>query len=98
MELTLQGGLAFLVLFFLLLGMLSKLKQMEQRMSSMNQRLEQLAEYMGLPENPEIDKLRILIEEGKDIEAVKEARKAFGFSLVEGKRYIDSLKASMNSG
>lgn len=33
-----------------------------------------------------------LMEAGKDVEAVKLARERYGFSLIEGKQYIDKKK------
>ena len=37
------------------------------------------------------DELRKLMAQGKTVEAVKEARQAFGLSLLEAKQYVDSL-------
>ncbi|TSJ63524.1 hypothetical protein FPQ13_09135 [Allobacillus salarius] len=35
--------------------------------------------------------MRVLLKEGKEVQAVKEVRQAFGLSLLEAKQYVDGL-------
>ncbi|PEE40848.1 hypothetical protein [Bacillus pseudomycoides] len=74
-----------------------KIKQMEKRtdarLKRMETRLELITKQMGIREvEPEINnELRQLVKDGKTITAVKKAREAFGYSLLEAKEYVDSL-------
>lgn len=56
--------------------------------------LDQIAEKVQVDEKPINETLRELINEEKDVEAVKVARETLGLTLVEGKQYVDALKAS----
>lgn len=83
----------FLCLALILITyLIFKLGQMEDRLRGMKNTLNQIATQVGVPEDPVNEDLRKLLKEGKDVEAVKEARKAFGFSLLEAKQYVDALK------
>ncbi|RED32209.1 hypothetical protein [Paenibacillus sp. VMFN-D1] len=55
--------------------------------------INQLTQQSGLPEHPINDELRQLIKEGEDVKAIKKAKETLGFSLLEGKEYIDKLKS-----
>ncbi|PDY45983.1 hypothetical protein [Bacillus pseudomycoides] len=74
-----------------------KIKQIEKRtdarLKRMETRLELMTKQMGIREvEPEINnELRQLVKDGKTITAVKKAREAFGYSLLEAKEYVDSL-------
>ncbi|HGE5780162.1 hypothetical protein [Bacillus pseudomycoides] len=74
-----------------------KIKQIEKRtdarLKRMETRLELITKQMGIREvEPEINnELRQLVKDGKTITAVKKAREAFGYSLLEAKEYVDSL-------
>ncbi|WP_347861007.1 hypothetical protein U0355_09915 [Salimicrobium sp. PL1-032A] len=46
-----------------------------------------------VPDEETEKKVEQLLREGEDVKAVKLTRKQYGFSLVEGKRYIDKKKA-----
>lgn len=69
-----------------------QIKTMEVRMKRMMQRIEQLEAEVGFEEPAINDELRRLIAQGEEIRAVKAARVAFGYSLLEAKQYIDGLK------
>ncbi|MCP3026965.1 hypothetical protein [Halobacillus sp. A5] len=57
----------------------------------MESTLRQAAEQINLPV-PSIDEeLKQLIREGKDVQAIKRARKEYGLTLVEAKEYVDRL-------
>ncbi|AIK40417.1 MULTISPECIES: hypothetical protein [Bacillus] len=90
----------WIVIPFIVFGAIyigEKLKQMEKRtdarLKRMETRLELITKQMGIREvEPEINnELRQLVKDGKTITAVKKAREAFGYSLLEAKKYVDSL-------
>ncbi|PEY39534.1 hypothetical protein CN354_09065 [Bacillus cereus] len=90
----------WIVIPFIVFGAIyigEKLKQMEKRtdarLKRMETRLELITKQMGIREvELEINnELRQLVKEGKTITAVKKAREAFGYSLLEAKEYVDSL-------
>jgi len=58
----------------------------------MQKQLDQLMKASGVPEPEVNDELRDLVRQGKKIEAVKLARQSFGFSLLEGKQYVDAME------
>lgn len=74
-----------------------KIKSMEKRtdarLKRIEIRLELIAKQMGIREvEPEINhELRQLVRDGKTITAIKKAREAFGYSLLEAKEYVDAL-------
>ncbi|MGD7053773.1 hypothetical protein [Sutcliffiella horikoshii] len=55
--------------------------------------LDHVTKHSEIPENPLIEELRKLIEEGQDVKAIKKVREEWGLSLIEGKGYIDKLKS-----
>jgi ribosomal protein L7/L12 len=83
------GALALLIIVYLF----SKIIHLENRMKNMQYTLYQLTQQAGIEEFPINNELRDLIEEGKEVQAVKRARETLGLSLIEGKRYVDALKA-----
>nr|WP_245301522.1 hypothetical protein [Virgibacillus natechei] len=72
--------------------MFNRIVTLEGRVIRMKNTVDQLTKQVELPEDPINQELRELIKEGEDVKAIKEARKVLGFSLVEGKEYVDSLK------
>jgi len=87
-------GLSFdLLLLVLIIYLLTKISKMEHRIKAMSETINRLTDKVKLPEPPVNKELRQLIKEGKEIEAIRRARQEFGLSLVEGKQYIDQLKA-----
>ncbi|EOA3903296.1 hypothetical protein ACO11K_002284 [Bacillus cytotoxicus] len=74
-----------------------KIKQMEKRtdarLKRIETRLELITKQMRIREiEPEINhELRQLVRDGKTITAIKKAREAFGYSLLEAKEYVDAL-------
>lgn len=65
---------------------------LEGRIKQLQSTLNQVRDYPEMSKHPVNDELRMLIKEEKDIKAVKRAREVFGFSLLEGKEYVDELK------
>ncbi|WP_085990868.1 hypothetical protein [Oceanobacillus senegalensis] len=80
-----------IIAFLLIINVSIRMRDLEGRIKRMQYTVDQLAQQTDLPENPIHDELHELIKEGKDVKAVKKARVAFGFSLLE--EYIDKLKS-----
>lgn len=74
-----------------------KVNKLEQNVKQMKHTLEQVTKGGEIPEHPVDDRLYELIQEGKDIKAIKEAREALGLSLLEGKEYVEALKDKINN-
>ncbi|GIO56875.1 MULTISPECIES: hypothetical protein [Paenibacillus] len=77
----------------IIINLWAKVSKLEGRIKGMQYTINQLTQQSGLPENPINDELRQLIKEGEDVKAIKKARETLGFSLLEGKEYIDKLKS-----
>lgn len=84
------GGLVIIIL--LMTTILSRINSLENQVKSLRGIVNQVAKQVDVPENPINDRLRELLKEGKDVQAVKEAREAMGLSLIEAKQYVDELK------
>lgn len=70
-----------------------RIEALENRVRQVEQLLKQATHGMEMAE-PDVNKeLRLLLKEGKTIEAVKRTRQEFGWSLLEAKQYVDELKA-----
>lgn len=82
------------VFFFAVVYLLIKISSLQEDLKSIKYKLERIEGQMDLPENPINDDLRALIKDGKDVQAVKLARETLGLSLLEGKQYVDGLKAN----
>lgn len=79
----------FVAVIFLALRVVT----IEQRLKQMTYTLKQIGQQLGVSEQAINKDILDLLDEGKDIEAVKLARETLGLSLVEGKQYVDELKA-----
>lgn len=89
MEITYIGIIVLLVVYLFIV--VNKLNILKARVKSMEITLNQVANHVDMPEHPVNEELRQLVKEGKEVKAVKKAREVFGFSLIEGKKYVDSL-------
>ena len=89
-EFIIIGGLA-VIIFFLGTTVSSKLNSLEARVKSLQFTLERVANQVNVPEHPINEKLQGWLKEGKDIQAVKEAKQVLGLSLLEVKQYVDAL-------
>lgn len=69
----------------------SQNKSIEKRLKHTENMLKQIADHVGVAEDPINEKLRRLVNEGKMVEAVKVTREHFGYSLLEAKQYVDEL-------
>ncbi|AIG26013.1 hypothetical protein [Brevibacillus laterosporus] len=100
MELTI-----IMVLVCIVLLLVEKVNRLQNQIKRMNVILQQIAAQVGVtnysesikPNNnvvlnhPINAKLHRLLAEGKQIEAIKEARIELGLSLIEAKEYVERL-------
>ncbi|WP_339226285.1 hypothetical protein NSQ77_12255 [Oceanobacillus sp. FSL K6-2867] len=84
---------AILIIFIYLMFKVNKL---EQNIKQLKYSLEQFTKGAEDSEHPINNRLYELIQDGKEIKAIKEARIALGLSLIEGKEYVEMLKNQMN--
>ena len=84
------GGLV-IIIFMLITTVATKLNTLETQVKSLKFTLDQVANQVEVPEHPINDELRKMLEEGKEVKAVKEARQVLGLSLLEAKQYVDKL-------
>ena len=78
-------SIALLIIAYLLM----KVNRLERKLKELQN------PSMLLPKTTDEDiknDLQKLLKEGQEVKAIKKAREAFGLSLLEGKKYIDSLK------
>ncbi|MBT2601022.1 MULTISPECIES: hypothetical protein [Oceanobacillus] len=94
MELTIIILLILIVLYLTiqLMKTRSKLKSIESNTQIVNKK-----ENFHHTDHPIHQQLLLLIDQQQDVKAVKLARETFGFSLLEGKRYVDWLKRKESS-
>lgn len=86
---------AILAAVYTVYGMMeSRLKAMEKQLADMRKTMESIKSGEPLKEPPVNAGLRQLLQSGKDVEAVKMAREHLGLSLLEAKKYVDSLNHS----
>lgn len=68
-----------------------QLNNIHTRLKRTEDKLDQIAKHMELPEHTINEELRQLVKEGDKIKAIKKAREVLGLSLLEAKNYVDSL-------
>ncbi len=88
-------GVALVAVWGVYVVLNQQIQALEVRMKQMSKRIEQLEAEVVLEEPAINEELRRLIAEGQEIRAVKAARVAFGYSLIEAKQYIDGLKENI---
>ncbi len=76
----------------LILYLFSTVMKLESRMKGMKNTLDQIAQKVVISESFDDPEIKKLIDEGNDIQAIKRARELFGFTLLEGKQYVETLK------
>ena len=81
----------------LILYLVFRVVALEGRLKQLQSSLSQVRDYPEIEEHPVNDELRTLIQNGENVKAVKRSREAFGFSLLEGKEYIDKLTNEIQS-
>ncbi|KIL43443.1 hypothetical protein KP77_31490 [Jeotgalibacillus alimentarius] len=76
--------------------LLSTIFRLEQRVKTLDYKVEQLSAQTDITEEGLYEELhqelKVLIHQGKDVQAVKRVRETKGLSLLEAKQYIDTLK------
>ncbi|MBZ5200278.1 hypothetical protein HU147_03520 [Planomicrobium chinense] len=86
---------AILAAVYLVYGMMdNRLKAMEKQLADMQKTIAAINSEEPLKEPPVNEGLRQLLQDGKDIEAIKMAREHLGLSLLEAKKYVDSLSGN----
>lgn len=81
-------GILLVAIFILIISV----NELKTGMEKMNLTLYRLSKEAGVID-PSIDEeLRNLIKEGKRVKAIKKVREAWGFSLLDAKKYVDNLK------
>lgn len=68
-----------------------QLNNIHTRLKRTEDKLNQIAKHMELPEHDINEELRQLVKDGDKIKAIKKAREILGLSLLEAKNYVDSL-------
>ena len=84
------------IILIIFIYLTAKINKLEQNMKQLKTSLEQVMKEVEIPEHPINGRLYELIQDGKEIKAIKEARASLGLSLIEGKEYIENLKNNMN--
>ncbi|MFF2879200.1 hypothetical protein ACFVR2_23195 [Gottfriedia sp. NPDC057991] len=85
-------GLLLIIVFVLITTVIDKLNKLENRMKNLKITLDQIATVIKVPEHPINNELRKLMNEGKEIQAIREVRTVLGLSLLEAKHYVHDLK------
>lgn len=98
MKWNMETAVVVICAFALLLCMIGLLSQLRSEVRHVNFLLEKIAQNAGVSLVPEnIEELKALIAEGKQIEAVKRYRKITGAALKDAKDYIDQLAGKSES-
>lgn len=84
---------SIIIIFYLVY----KVVALEGRVKQLQSRLSQVRDYPEIEKHPVNDELRTLIQNGENIKAIKKSREVFGFSLLEGKEYIDKITKEIQS-
>jgi len=74
----------------LVLVIVGSITKMRSDIARINVTLNMIAKQVGVPDTV-TNELKILISEGKKIEAIKNYRMVTGLGLLEAKQYVDSL-------
>lgn len=81
-----------IVSIIVILYLAFKVVVLEGRVKQLQNSLSQVRDYPEIEKHPINDELRTLIQNGENIKAIKKSREVFGFSLLEGKEYIENLE------
>ena len=81
-----------ILILVIVLYLFSAVIKLDGRIKAMQNKLDRISKQVGMPESPVNPEIMQLIDEGNDVKAIKRARELFGFTLLEGKEYIDDLK------
>ncbi|AQU79574.1 hypothetical protein [Planococcus faecalis] len=81
-----------ILILVLILYLFATVIKLSGQIKGMKHTLTQLSKGMNIPESPIDPEIKRLIEEGNDVKAIKRARELFGYTLLEGKKYVDDMK------
>ena len=84
-------GIIILIIGGMLLYIMANIIQLKDDVGRTQRTLNKIVEHLNIPDNID-EELKKLILNGKEIQAVKKYRYETGASLVEAKKYIDTLK------
>lgn len=84
-------GIIILIIVGMLLYIMANIIQLKDDVGRTQRTLNKIVEHLNIPDNID-EELKKLILNGKEIQAVKKYRYETGASLVEAKKYIDTLK------
>lgn len=87
-----ESSLIEILILVLVLYLLAIVIKISGQITGMKHTLNQLSKGMNIPESPIDPEIKKLIEEGNDVKAIKRARELFGFTLLEGKKYVEAMK------
>ncbi|HAM82115.1 hypothetical protein [Ornithinibacillus bavariensis] len=83
---------AELLILFIVLYLLNEVVKLNSRVKGLKYTLDKISKQADVPNNALDNELKQLLNEGKDVKAVKRARETLGLSLIEAKQYVDALK------
>lgn len=99
MYLLLEGGVFVefnfveVLTLFIVIYLFSMVIKLNGRIKGLKYTLDQISRQTDIPKNPIDNELKLLLNEGNDVKAVKKVRETLGLSLLEAKQYIDALKS-----
>lgn len=89
-----MSAIAYILAITLMWIIIINVGHLQNDIYKINKKLDRISEHIGVPDSindVKIDELKILIEKGQKVKAIKEYRLATGVSLKEAKEYIDVL-------
>lgn len=84
-------GIIILIIGGMLLYIMANIIQLKDDVGRTQRTLNKIVEHLNIPDNID-EELKKLIRNGRETQAVKKYRYETGSSLVEAKKYIDTLK------
>lgn len=81
-----------MLILILVLFLSANVYKLQGQIKGLKYSLDQISKQMDLPNDPANKEVQTLIDTGEDIKAVKRSREIFGFTLLEGKEYVEALK------
>jgi len=86
-----SGFIEYLIILAIVYVMVT-IGKLEGRIKGLQHSLQQISKQVGVSTEVIDNEVRDLLEEGKDVAAVKRVRETLGLTLVEAKRYVDQFK------
>lgn len=100
MEIVVAAIIVLVPLAWIGSDVISRLKRMESRINWLDQRLQHGLRTLGVEPEDSAPALAVhsLLEDGKELQAIRLWRQATGASLKESKAYVDGVAAERESG